>query len=391
MSGETELHDCQGKKKVNEMLNKKSCAVVLLALLIVFFSRLNVGYAAETPANTEEVLVFLRDVVQLDMTKYEAHLSISDAMPWTGGLTHTTGKYHVDSSGLGGTSIIDVIFAFWDKTLVSCSLYEVSQGPPIYSQQPTTDSSDAATGFLQRYQAYTGDAELEKMRSIVDTVNPAVNTTTTVDNVKLTVSVKPDKTRFVWSTTYNGTDYNKLILEFRSGHLFEFYDNRHFYTVGSTEVNISEEEAIRIALERVGNYSYLYNGTEIADFNIVTDQIRTKLQTMGKFTALELYPLWTIDLPLDEVYPGSVYYIEVRLWADTGEITDCTALGYGSDGGLSPEDSSTSQQTSADQSSMDTRPENDISPETAMYVAVVLAVVLIPIVLATTIYKRKRK
>jgi hypothetical protein len=356
---------------------------------VVSFTQFDFGYAEESPADLEEVLVFLRDVVQLDMTKYEAHLSTSGVLPWMEGLAHTTGQYRIDSSGLGGTSIINVNFAFWDKTLISCSLYEVSQGPPIYSEQPSTDLRDAAS-FLQRYQAYTGDTALEKMRNLLDTVNPATNTTTTVDNIKLTVSVTPDETRFVWSTTYNGADYNRLILEFENGYLFDFYDDRSFYNVGSTEVNISEEEAVRIALEHVATYSYTYNGTEIAKFNIVEEQIRTKLQVMGKFNALELYPLWTVDLPLDEVYSSGVSYIEVRLWADTGEIIDCEALGYGGGSGF-PDDSSADPSASEVPSSTDTPPDNGIPPETAMYIAIGLAAVLIPIALATIIYKRKRK
>lgn len=373
------------------MLNKKACTVgFLLSLLIVFFAQLNVGNGVESPADIDEVLVFLRDVVQLDMTKYEARLSIIDIMPWTGGLTKTTGQYILDSSGLGGTSILTVNFAFWNEKLILCFIYEESQGPPIYSQQPVTDLGDAATGFLQRYQVYTSDAELEKMRNIVDMVNPTANTTTTVDNVKLKVSVEPNKTLFTWSTTYNGAEYNRLILEFKNGHLFEFYDDRSFYTVGSTEVNISEEEAIKIGLERVKNYSYLYQGKEISGFNIVEEQIRTKLEVMGKFNALELYPLWTVDLPLNEVYPGSVYYIEVRLWADTGEIIDCTALGYGA-GGWSLGDSSAEPSTSATPSATDTQPENNNAPPAAMYVAVGLASVLIPVALVAMVYKRRHK
>jgi len=367
------------------MLSKKSCAVVfLLALLIVFFAQLNVGNAAETPVDTGKVLVFLRDVVQLDMTKYEARLSISDVMPWTGGLTKTTGQYVLDSSGLGGTSSLEVSFAFMEKDLVLCLLYEVSQGPPIYSKQPATDLSDAAADFLQRYQTFSGDAELEKMRSMLDTVNPTANTTTTVDNVKLKVSVEPNKALFTWSTTFNGADYSRLNLEFRNGHFSEFSDDRSYYTVGSTEVNISEEEAVRIALERVDTYAYMYNGTEIADFNIVKEQILTKMQVMGKFKPLELYPLWTVDLPLDEVYPGSVYYIEVRLWAGTGEVIDCTALGYGGDGGLPPQDSPTAP------SPTNTQTENNDAPPTAMYVAATAAAATIAVATTAVFIKKRR-
>jgi hypothetical protein len=34
-------------------------------------------------------------------------------------------------------------------------------------------------------------------------------------------------------------------------------------------------------------------------------------------------------LPLDDLYPGLVYGIQVTIWADTAEIIDCHALVFG--------------------------------------------------------------
>ena len=41
------------------------------------------------------------------------------------------------------------------------------------------------------------------------------------------------------------------------------------------------------------------------------------------------YPCWIVDLPLGEFYAGGVSYIEVMLWADSGEVISVEALGGG--------------------------------------------------------------
>ena len=173
---------------------------------------------------------------QLDTTKYEARLTTEATEYWPklGGIAETTGQYTLDSTGLVdstgqsgtnstglvdstgecGTSILEVNFMFWDEELVMCSFYEVSQGPPLYSKQPVTDLSDAASGFLQRYQTHTGDAQLAQMRSVLDTVEVTSNMTKTVDNLSLEVYVEDDKTFFAWGNTESARQcpaYNQLV------------------------------------------------------------------------------------------------------------------------------------------------------------------------------------
>jgi hypothetical protein len=69
----------------------------------------------------------LKDIVQLDMSKYEAKL-ISTSSLYN---EKTTGQYRLDASGLGIASILTVSFTVWEKGVMSCSLYEDSQGPTL--------------------------------------------------------------------------------------------------------------------------------------------------------------------------------------------------------------------------------------------------------------------
>lgn len=377
---------------VNIMLNKKSYAIIVLSvLLIALLMQFSVAYAAEeTTVDTKEVLVFLKDVFQLDTAKYETTLMTNGTEYWPelGGIAQTTGQYMLDSTGLVdstgqcGTSILTVTFTFWDKELISCSFYEESRGPPLYSKQPVTDLRDAASGFLQRYQTYTGDTQLAQMRSLLDMVEVASNTTKTVDNLSLEVHVKDDRTLFTWGNTLNGTSYSRLHLGFKGGNVSGFKDDRKFYKLGSSEVNISEEQAVSIALKHVETYSYMYNDEEIADFNINKELILTHPHFLNKTAnPMELYPCWIVDLGLDDVYPGYVAYIQVWLWADSGEVFICRAMSYG--GFLSdPSPAPVAENT---------QPGNNNAELSPVYIVAACVAIAIPIAVIAVALKKRRK
>jgi hypothetical protein len=362
----------------------------ILALLIsaVAGAQFNVGYATETPANVEEVLVFLRDVVELDMAKYNAILvtNATNYWPELGGVAQTTGQYRLDSTGFVdstgecGTSILTVTFSFWDNKLISCDIYEESQGPPLYSKQPATDLKDAASNFLQRYQTYTGDTQLSQMRSLLDTVDVTSNTTKTADNLSLEVKVKYDRTTLSCSNTLNGAGYSRLCLEFDNWGFSGFYDDRSFKKLGSSEVNISQEEAVSIALKSVEPYQYTNkNGT--VNFNIVEENIRSRFLFLNRTDHFVIYPCWVVDLPLGEFYAGGVSYIEVMLWADSGEVISIEALGGG--GYPYEEPSSTPTPTSSP------IPEPEPFP-TTMVIAPIASVAVVGVGLIVYFKKRKR-
>lgn len=301
--------------------------------------------------NTEKVLEFLRDMFNLDITKYEITLTTNATNYWSmlGGIAQTTGQYRLDSTGLldstgqCGKSILTVSFTLWDDELISCNFYESSLGPPLYISQPTANLKDAVLVFLQNYQARTSDTQLTQMGTLVNSVDVKSNTTNIIGNLKLTVSTQNDVTLFTWSNTLNGAVCSQLYLEYCKGQLSAFGDNRKFYRVGSSEVNISEEEAISIALKRVETYSYRYQDNEITDFTINEKLVIAQPHMLNKTNdPMEIYPCWIVDLGLDDVYPGNIAYIQVWLWADSGEAFICRAMGYG---GLPYLSTSTPEQT----------------------------------------------
>jgi len=305
----------------------RSFAVLLVVLLS--FSSLGIltVNAQEEDTNIEQVLVFLEDVIQIDMTKYEARLRTSDTNNWTGGTTRTTGQYILDSSGLGGSSIITISFNIVDNKLAGCFLY-LTQNSPIYNEQIEPDPVKAATGFVQRYQTFTNDLEVSTMKNILETINPKTNTTTIIDNIKFEVTFHPTDTVFQWSNNFNGADFSHLTLEMRDNQFFAFNDDRSYTKIGSIEVNISEEQAIALALQEANTYVFECENDTVLELGFFKEFMKAKLNVCPRYAKSEYYPLWIIDVPLDRMY-GHISYFTIMLWADNGEIREVIPLGSG--------------------------------------------------------------
>jgi hypothetical protein len=323
-------------------LNKKSYILIVPILLLSFFGQLQEVYGeTETiePNVPDQVLIFLRDVITLDMEKYSVSpykpaLSNRDDL---GGLPEIGGKLVLNS--LVDLSQIDVIYTVVNNTVNSMGL-DVRAGRPLFSQPIRTDPKEMANDFLERYQAYNGDLGLSLFLSMVENGDFSKNSSVTFGNIRQEVTLKSDTSWFIWKYVYNGAVYSGLGVGFKDDLLFSFGDDRSYLRIGGTDVNVTKENALNIGLERVRNYHYRYNGELVSNFSILTDRMGAELLTGPRDKPLELYPYWTLTFPLEHEYPGFINWIEVRLWADTGEIIACLPMGSG--GSLPPTNMPTS-------------------------------------------------
>ena len=295
----------------------------------------NQAYSAELSA-PEKALTFLNDVVRLDMTKYNARLvTVSDFPSDLDGLAEERVKYTLESAG----SKLDVTCRFRNNALVYCKLYPI-EGSPLFAQ-PSTNILDAARSLLDRYQTYSGASYLQEMRDMLDTVTELKPMTTTSGNVKLKISIG-DWTYIDWIYTVNGIDFdrNRIHFSFLNGAFNSFRDDWDLYKIGSTDGNVSEEEAIRIARENAKNFTLkIWQNEWIeVEFDIVDEPVEAEFSTQPREPDT-LYPLWDIQLYFDKSYYGW-NGIKVRMWADTGEVISVTATGGG---GGPPPDGSTGQ------------------------------------------------
>ena len=278
--------------------------------------------------STSKVQAFLRDVVHLDMTKYVANLkgnTVEYRSDW-GGIVEEIISYSLTYEG----SKLDVTLRFRDTTLSSYYLH-VIEGTPYYSQLQPNNILDAAKDLLERYQTYSGASHLEVMRNMLYTVDEIGNSETTSGNVKLIISIEVNDVKIQFVHTSDNVDFQAKSVELifdNYGFLQSLSDDWTLYKVGSTEVNISKEEAINIAVEYAKNFSWTVNGEIINNFTLVEESVSAELWPHSREEPLVLIPYWYVTIKLDRFYPDRVDRLAVGLWADTGQVSICQTLSW---------------------------------------------------------------
>ncbi|MCL2135756.1 MAG: hypothetical protein FWH37_09495 [Candidatus Bathyarchaeota archaeon] len=372
--------------------NKKIFTATVLVLLLYTSAVGMSANAVEIPDNVDptKVINFLKDIFQIDTDKYDTILLKSSTRPWND-VAQTVGQYglmYSDYDNGADSSALTVTFNFWNSELIDCSLQRTNYDDGIihYTQKPENDLRKHITGVLQRYQTHTKDEQITQMINLLKTADLKDGYTNANDNLQLTIQVVNKNTYLTWSNTVNGVSYSRLNLRFTNGELTGFRDDRAFYSLGSDVVKISEEQAISVALEQAASLSYTYDDEVITGFDIVKEQILVQASAMARSSEslLVRYPIWIVDLPLSDVYPGMVSFIRVMLWADTGEVISVQPLGAGF-----PNDYDNLTQISS--SFQDGESSSGNSTPLVVYFVGACLVIIISIALIVIVLKRRNK
>ena len=279
-------------------------------------------------AGTDDAIRFLQDVLQLNVTAYQATLISNDVVPRPdlGGITEERPTYQLVSS----ESQITVDFRFRRDKLSRCLLSFI-EGAAIYSQPPPSTVVEAAENLLQRLRTYDNAPYMEEMSNMLDLVTDGTENTEIISgNMKLKIAVIGTKSEVRWSYTENDIDFQSKSLSFifENRVLTELTDGWFLFTIGSTTVDTSCEEAIEIAKNYVKTYSWTTaDGAVVNDFIVQDEPVSCALlpHVRGENT-LELIPYWYVTLYLDKEYPDKVDAIAVGLWADTGKVAHAIKL-----------------------------------------------------------------
>lgn len=363
------------------MLIKKSREMLFVSLvLLVFAALMPVSYCSESSAN-EQAILFLSEVALIDQSKQNVTLEAYSVNPFDSAKEDVA--YTIESNGTHW----DAMFQLKNGRVTTYSLRIGEGSALLYSQLQSAEVLDDAKNFLRHYYSFTKntgvttDAELEKMLESFDTMTELEATNKMVgDNLRFEAICAEKYTEFNWVITINGADYSKIGLTFGSS-CFTFMDNRGRYEIGNTDVDVTKDEAVNVALKAVEDYSYTVNGTEISGFNIAEDVITAELFTRPNVDSL-LQPYWCVDVGLEELYPGNIYSIRVNVWAGTGDVIESYGLGFG---GSLPQDSD------SDDAATETTSENitGTSIDNILLGTVVAAAVCSVIV--AIVIKQKRK
>jgi predicted transcriptional regulator len=278
-------------------------------------------------AGTDDAIAFLHDVIQIDVTEYDASLlsNTVEIRSDLGGVVEEVLRYSLTKS----ESQIDVVFRFRNRQLSRYQMY-LFEGSPIYAEPQPYNILDVANNLLQRFRSFDDASYLEEMSNMLTSVNEIENMEIAEGNTKLKISVSGDTAEVLWLYTENGVDFSpkSLSLVFENNLLTQLNDGWFLFSIGSTEVIISSEEAIEIARNSVRDFTWTADGgVVVSDFNVLETPVSVVFHPTSREEALALVPYWQVTLFLDKVYPGGVNRIVVGIWADTGEVRRIRTIG----------------------------------------------------------------
>jgi len=235
-------------------------------------------------------------------------------------------RYRLQSS----TNNLDVLCSFVNDQLRMIHILE-NEGCP-HLVKPTENTIELTKNILDNCAQNTKDPIYTQLRTMLNEVQPNQDITLISENIKLEVTNTDQDTTFRWTYTTNGVEApDKCIaIHYKDGSLAYFIDNWNIYRIANTNFNLTETEAIEIALQAADAYSWKIGpdeyAVEVKNFNVTQAMIMdTYLMNMPyadniRGELLTLYPLCHVWVSLDKFYPGNVYGIEVFIWADTKDV-----------------------------------------------------------------------
>lgn len=302
----------------------KQLSVILLVLLISAPVFMQTSKAqADGPSLQDKALAFLTDVVQLDLTNY----AVSTNQQYTS-------KDHIslnlDARNADPLYHIIAGFNFYNNSVRYCSLSPGSAGLP--HSHPTADRFNATLGFMERYQKWTNDPQVQEMMMLLDKVGSEKNATEASGNLTLRILCSNFVTTYSFRNTFSGAEYTGISIYYGNKiEDFTFDDNRQFQKIGDVTINISKERAISIAKEYLKTYtvkSTLANGTTVKVSNLnVTGVYSAVLQTSVRVNNT-LYPLWNIQLNVSNMPARGLQGVGVWVWSNDGVVLSAYNYAY---------------------------------------------------------------
>ncbi|MGE5575142.1 MAG: hypothetical protein ACM3UL_03305, partial [Ignavibacteria bacterium] len=312
----------------------KFLVTVIIALLIISSAYTFVipsVYAAELTTE-QKGLSALTNVVGLDLTKYDVKTQGSNqSLPFLDGILQENVLFNLTSEN----SKLSIFYTYTNGNLQGLYVLE-NEGTPVLTKSTVSiNAVESAKDFLTNYQTYSNKQVFGELQSTLTNVDASKNITKTIGNTVLEQTVYNDsQTYFKWYYTANGAiaPYTKTIaMGFKNGFLTSFIDNWELYPVGSTNVNLSKDQAVALALDIAKNHNWTmqldqdtldpinFNKDKSVSWITLSFDNSIDADTTRSKNSLELYPVWKVGIVLNKVY-GELYGLEVDIWADTKEL-----------------------------------------------------------------------
>jgi DNA-binding transcriptional ArsR family regulator len=278
-------------------------------------------------SSADEAMSIIKNVFQIDVAKYQVTL-LSDTSGSEVGLPGITEEV-LTYSLVNNASDINLVLTFRNGnfSLFQLNLIEgVASFNPIYLQPQPTDFLTAVRNVIARYDSVDNASYLNQMSQLLSVATEAQQDQT-LGNVKLEISINGDNAQFSMLYTENNVDFaaKSLQITFENGILTSLSDDWQLYSIGSTQMNITQDQAIQIARDAANTFTWNASGVQVSDFTVLQEPVSAVFYATPQ-SGLSLVPYWYVTLYLDKVYPGGVNSIGVGIWADTGQVANIQAL-----------------------------------------------------------------
>ena len=323
-------------------MKKRLCIVVvslfvvmIVALCVLFnvFGGLSV-LSVDQPDAQAKAMDFMENVLPLELSKYnvtlEREASVELPMAWADYYKQRINLRYllVPLNNFESSSNLKIFFEVEDGIIIHYHIQAHNQGVAINPRY--NNLFDAVKVFLERYQTHT-KIDSRNLILMLNNVDITKDCTLSAENIKLTIIKDNDKsTVFTWTYADSGFDYASLSVTFNEyGFILSVNDNRALFTMGDTSINVSEKQAISIALDFLRSYSYeMADGSVVKDLTVKSDNIIVSLNTLSfREFYYERRLAYTVNMFFDKPSPGQVYGVMVVISASNGEIVTHGHLG----------------------------------------------------------------
>ena len=343
MKGVEEVREIEPKRRLMTVKWKAIFGVMMIAVLLltgmaVFeYASINQISSSQQSISAEnqqllswgigadKVANFLQNITQIQTKNYTISL-LSNTMQWRtdfGGVAEEVMQYSLTSS----ISNLNVNFRFRNNHF---SRYELDmiESSPIFTQFQPNDVLQNAKFILARYKTYSGDAYLTNMSNLLATVNKVNNTVITQGNMKLQITVSGGGVVFFWMYTEDSIDYQAkgLQMTFQDNVLTTMTDGYFLFTVGSTDLATSREQAVNIAESYVKTLTWTIEGQQVSGFSVVDQPLSVQLVPHTRGNSVALIPYWYVEMSLNKTYAGGINEVTIGIYADTGQVADVQML-----------------------------------------------------------------
>ena len=205
----------------------------------------------------------------------------------------------------------------------------LGESTPILISNVPSDLLQNVNLTLRNYKTYSGDAYVTPMINLLSTVTNTSTHTYIDGNMALQITNSAGTVTFYWMYYQEGIYFQSkgLMMTFQNNLLTVMTDGYFLFTIGSTSLAISQDQAISIAKNYVKTMSYPIQGKSYSGFEVVQGApLSTQLVPHTRGNSVALIPYYFVELKLTAIYPSGYNEVGIGIYADTGQVSDANML-----------------------------------------------------------------